>query len=89
MFNRSGSICPNSIKNRNLGRLVRAVRFEMNKQLLQQFQLENECLFQKKCCDSISHFATTRNYSSAGKFSDDIRNYIADGLMNIHFRRNS
>ncbi len=56
-LNRSGSICPNCAKNRNLGRLVCAVRFENEiKQLLQeQFQLENQSAFSKKCCDSISY----------------------------------
>ncbi len=84
--------CPNSIKNRNLGRLksVLQVIWEWIKQLLQeQFQLENQSvLFQEE--NVVIRFHTLRNeeLQQFKKFSDDKKPHV-DEFNEYYFRQNS
>ncbi len=67
-FNRSGSICPNSIKKSKFRRLVRAVRFEneLNNYYKNSFNLKTRVFFSEE--NVVIQFRHPRNNEELQQF---------------------
>lgn len=76
------------LKNRNLGRLVRAVRFEneLNKYYKNSFNLNTRVFFsEENVVIRISYPRNNEELQQFKKFSDDIRNYIVGEFNEYSF----
>ena len=76
------------LKNRNLGRLVRAVRFEneLNNYYKNSFNLKTRVFFsEENVVIRISYPRNNEELQQFKKFSDDIRTYIVDEFNEYSF----
>ena len=76
------------LKNRNLGRLVRAVRFEneLNNFYKNSFNLNTRVFFsEENVVIRISYPRNNEELQQFKKFSDDIRNYIVSEFKEYSF----